>query len=629
MSSCTFKPKGMSYTEFLRSKKSTAVKVINTKKLQDASDITTQRRLGASQVFALNNDEVKGVINHPPDFSQEPLRELQSSYKTGGSARKPGDASDFTAYIGGQAIGKEIQAGLPDARITQTPAISLTSSAVPQSASDFTRRTQGCKESLGQPHQAATVTPPVFVDDTIRNLGNPTQCTTQSITRSGTCANSITTRPANHSIKAATAFPDTPNRPSQGGGQYALKGDREPGKEAGVFGGVTIAHVKSNIPVKSIRTRSGINVNYKVGAALDNIPYVENHHGNDLGVNPKQPFVKYQIPGGVTPAHLKINKPISTLCCPTGRPIDLTLLERIATLTSPDVYTLRATTVILPAQTLTIPPGITLKIPPGLLLTNNGIVLLYGTIDNDDFTNNATLTIPLSGTFITTVLFTNSSRGTVNNSGSVIITSAGTVTNSGVITITSTGGVTNSGTITNNASATVTNSGTIINNAGATLTNIVNGIFSNNSIVTNDGTLANAGTLTNGGTITNNSLITNSRNINNNNTLTNSATGTIANTFGFQMIVGSTFNNAGTVTNTNTLNFAGRVFNTGTMTSSYSILDSTAVFYNYNGGIFTQNTSRAQVAGYQLNNANGSGGCGTGTLNGTVPLTATGTTCPP
>jgi hypothetical protein len=94
----------------------------------------------------------------------------------------------------------------------------------------------------------------------------------------------------------------------------------EPGKEAGAYGGVTIAHRKSNIPVQSIRTTAGINDNYKVGAATHNIPYVEKHHGNDLGVNPKRPFVKYQIPGGVIPAHLKINKPISTLCCPTGYP---------------------------------------------------------------------------------------------------------------------------------------------------------------------------------------------------------------------------------------------------------------------------------------------------------------------
>lgn len=293
--SCTFKPKGMSYTEFLRSKKSTAINVINTKKLQDASDITTQTRLGASRVFALNNQQVKGVISNGIDFSQDPLRKPQSSYKAGGSGRKPGDASDFTAYTGGQAIGEEVRAGLPAGKITLTPAIRLTSPAVPQSASDFTRKTQGCKDALGEPHAAATVTPSKFVDDTIRNTGSP----------------ACLTRPANHGVKAHTAFPDTPNRPSQGGGQLAIFGNLEPGKEAAAFGGVTIAHVKSNIPVVAIRTRSGINPNYKVGAATDNIRTVPEHHGNDLNVDPRRVPTKY-VNVARQVDQKKINKPANT-----------------------------------------------------------------------------------------------------------------------------------------------------------------------------------------------------------------------------------------------------------------------------------------------------------------------------
>jgi len=296
MATCTFAPKGMSYTEFLRSKKATAVKVINTKKLQDASDITTQTRLGASRVFALNNQQVKGVINHPIDFSLEPITPTVSSYKNGGSGRKPGNASDFTAYVGGQAIGNDVQAGLPPARLTQTPAISLTSADVPQSASDFTRRAQGCKDAFGEPHAAATVTPAKFVDNTIRNIGSPV----------------CETRPANHSVKDESVFPLIPNRPSQAGGQYALQGNLEPGKEAGAFGGVTIAHVKSNIPVVSIRTTSGVNDNYKVGAATANIPTVPEHHGNDLGVNPRRvptPYVNVKR----QPPQKKANLPVTSI----------------------------------------------------------------------------------------------------------------------------------------------------------------------------------------------------------------------------------------------------------------------------------------------------------------------------
>jgi hypothetical protein len=38
------------------------------------------------------------------------------------------------------------------------------------------------------------------------------------------------------------------------------------------------------------------------------LKYVEKHHGNDGGVNPRRGPIKYQIPAGA-PAHLKINDP--------------------------------------------------------------------------------------------------------------------------------------------------------------------------------------------------------------------------------------------------------------------------------------------------------------------------------
>ena len=309
MATCTFAPKGMSYTEFLRSKKSTATKVINTKKLQDASDITTQRRLGSSQVFALKNSQTKGVINHPIDFGQEPSRQTISAYKAGGGSRKVGSASDFTAYLGGQAIGHEVQAGMPTGKVTQTPAINLTSPAVPQSASDFVRQYEGCKKALGQPHNATTVTPPVFVDDTIRNLvRDPTVCIPHNVNKAG-CTNF---RGANHGVKAESAFPHTPNRPSQAGGQLAIFGNLEPGKEAAAFGGVTIAHVKSNVPVVAIRTRSGINPNYKVGAARLEIKTVPEHHGNDLKVDPRRVPTPYKNVAR-QPPQKKSNLPVTSI----------------------------------------------------------------------------------------------------------------------------------------------------------------------------------------------------------------------------------------------------------------------------------------------------------------------------
>ena len=272
----TFKPKGMTYTEFLRSKKADRVKILNTKPVRTASEITNARRLGASTVFALNNEAVKGSITTAIDFSQGGLHAAQSYYKQGGGSRRVGSASEFTAFSGSQAIGGLVQAGLPPTRLLQQTNFILVSPPVTQGVSDYLRREQGVRVSLGQKHNLTTVTPPVFVDNTIRNTGSP----------------ATVTRPAIHDIKAKNAFAYVPNRPSQAEGQYALKGDAEPGKELGAVGG---------------------NPHYKAGAALKNIPYVEKHRGNDWGVNPKRPFVKFQIPAGATPVHLKANKPVNTI----------------------------------------------------------------------------------------------------------------------------------------------------------------------------------------------------------------------------------------------------------------------------------------------------------------------------
>jgi hypothetical protein len=292
MASCTFKPKGMSYTEFMRSKKAASVNIIDTKPVRTASEITNARRLGASTVFALNNKAVKGSITTPIDFSQGGLHAARSYFKEGGGSRRVGSASEFTAFSGSQAIGQLVQTGLPPTRLFQESNFLLVSDPVPQGASDYLRRDQGCKVSLGEQHNLDEVTPPKFVDNTIRNTGSP----------------ACVTRPAIHDIKDESAFPQVPNRPSQAEGQYALKGDLEPGKELGGVGGKIPTHLKINKPITTLCSRTGANPNYKAGAALDNIPYVEKHHGNDLHVNPKRPFVKYQIPAG-TPPHLKINRP--------------------------------------------------------------------------------------------------------------------------------------------------------------------------------------------------------------------------------------------------------------------------------------------------------------------------------
>ena len=611
----TFKPKGMSYTEFLRSKKADRVKIIDTKPVRTASEITNARRLAASTVFALNNEAVKGSITTPIDFSQGGLHAARSYYKQGGGGRRVGSASEFTAFSGSQAIGGLVQAGLPPTRLVQQSNFILVSAPVSQGVSDYLRRDQGVKVSLGQQHNLEEVTPPVFVDNTIRNTGSP----------------ATVTRPAIHEIKAKNAFAYVPNRPSQAEGQYALKGDREPGKELGAVGG---------------------NPHYKAGAALKNIPYVEKHHGNDLGVNPKRQFVRYQIPKG-TPAHLKINRPktIGGYVAPPPPPPGITLSD-IARITAPGEYTLNASTVIPVGYVLTIPAGITLKIPVGPVLTNNGTIICDGTINNDGMTNNGTFIITSSGAFVTTVLFTNSIGATVTNSGAFTVTTAGAIINRGTITNTSSGTITNNHTFANNVSGAVINAGTItisstgsVTNAGAitnnsvgtvtingTITNSVGGILTNNSAITIN---QSAGALTNSGTVRNNAAGT----IVNNDTVTNNIGATIQNIGTFTNILGSTFTNNGTLTNTGTFStfvalstYAALVSTTYTLTGSPTIPSTTSVTLpsgftlvipetqtlTNNGQLILQSTSGTSISGTVVN-------AGTVTSAGNVDIVGTGT----
>lgn len=361
--STTFKPKAMNYADYLRTKKAGATNIISTRPKMDASDYTQRQRFAASQVFPVNGQRI-GVVNTSMELTQDPLKQVNSYQKTSGG--RVGDASLFSAFRGGQAVGTKVQGDLnnpiylfdgriPD-RIVQEPVVYFQSPPVSQRASDITRQVQGCKVSLGEQHDAESLTAPVFVDNTIRNIGGGAVCRdVQAI---------------HVSEKADTPLFRHPDRPSQAGGQYAIKGDLAPGKELGARGG---------------------NPHYKVGAALRKFPYVEKHHGNDLNVNPKQPFVRYQIPGGNIPAHLKANMPICTIRCRGGfKPAppcpDISLALIATTSDGGTTYTLKDNTEIAPCQTILIPTGVTLIIPSGKTLTNSGTLTITGTL-----TNNGTL----------------------------------------------------------------------------------------------------------------------------------------------------------------------------------------------------------------------------------------------
>jgi len=261
----------MSYKEYLRRKDAAAIKILDTRENTDASMHTTKVRMSSSTIFPVTGGQV-GVVNTPYDSNMAPLHKVKSyKKKTGGSVM---DASTFAAFRGSQAIGGYEQAGIKPNTVSIAPCcVDINVAPAPQSASDFMRRTQGIKESCGEPHSRSTVTPSVFVDDTIRNLGDPSLCTS---------------RPANHTAPAQVPHLLYSARPSVGGGQYADPGNLQPGMELGAYGG---------------------NPNYKAGAALRKIPYVENHHGNDLNVNPARNITPF-VPSASAPGHVKINQPI-------------------------------------------------------------------------------------------------------------------------------------------------------------------------------------------------------------------------------------------------------------------------------------------------------------------------------
>jgi hypothetical protein len=169
------------------------------------------------------------------------------------------------------------------------------SNNVPKTASQITRDRIACFEQNGEPH--TDLNTPVqkgitqFIDDTISlnsgtfrigtgsNIsGNPTGSTIQSSNMiTNGCPSAIHSHPA---IVPRVAWAP---RPTKGAG--------------GLFA----------YPVSTPQEHQ-----FKVGAAIGRPKYVERHHGNDFGVNPRRVPTEYQIPAGA-PAHLKINDPKPTV----------------------------------------------------------------------------------------------------------------------------------------------------------------------------------------------------------------------------------------------------------------------------------------------------------------------------
>lgn len=250
----------------MRRKDAAAIKIVSTRENTDASTHTWKVKMASSTVFSRDGSSI-GVINRPQDLKDDTLKQVLSYKKATGKNR---DASQFSQCAAGSALSASLLPAnaKPDPTVIVGPCTIIPPPVSYLSSSDFIRNRTACQVANGERHDADTVTPPVFVDNTIRLSVGIVPC--------ATAASHVI-----HDIKQENAFPTHPNRPSQAGGQYALIGP----------------------------SRTSPDDARKVGAALRNIPYVEKHHGNDLNVNPKRPFVRYQIPKG-SPAHLKINDPI-------------------------------------------------------------------------------------------------------------------------------------------------------------------------------------------------------------------------------------------------------------------------------------------------------------------------------
>lgn len=277
----------MSYTEYLRRKAAASPVIIDTTpKKVDASFYTSSKRMATTQTFFTSSRV--GVINNVADPSGTGTTSLQKSVRstTKANGGRVPDASSFTAYVGGQAIGEEIRAGLPPARLTaNSNSAGSISACVPlaepapfrggvfapnnvsmNAGSGYLRNTKHCSEDgRPEPHIANELGPALFVD-TMR----------PAVPGSNTCQNGEQT-PCKHIIHThpvAVPYVGTPNRkaPTPMGPQLST------------------------------------DIGRKVGAAIARKPYVEKHHGNDGNVNPRRIPRKYQIPYGA-PAHLKINDP--------------------------------------------------------------------------------------------------------------------------------------------------------------------------------------------------------------------------------------------------------------------------------------------------------------------------------
>lgn len=304
----------MSYTEYLRRKAAAAPIIIDQRPKMDASTYTRHVRVTSA---VGSYQPTKSVIGNIDDMNPDILRANGVTQRTQvtrniGSGGSVPDASLFTDYVAGLAAVKDYRTGPPgttklvlNATTAPTGMTSLSGCAtvpeprpqtsgtiganqVQKSAGDWVRLNRDCVASgrIREPSTGMIGGIPQFVDDTISlnsgtfRIGTGSFGSTGSTVQSSNGVSLNGCPAANHNFPAVKPRASWAPRPTKGAGGIPVFVQPRPDDARKVGGLVPSDHLK----------------------------YVEKHHGNDLGVNPKRPFNKYQIPAN-TPAQLKINDP--------------------------------------------------------------------------------------------------------------------------------------------------------------------------------------------------------------------------------------------------------------------------------------------------------------------------------
>ena len=300
----------MSYTEYLRRKAAAAPVVVDMRPKLDASSYTRQQRLiSAGQSYNVTKAVIGNIDDMATAVSRDPgsvtARTQVSTIKT--TAGNVPDASSRTDFLGGQAILEARQTFKPTRVLMNSNSTSsgmavtkgcvvvpepapqtngtIGANQVQKGAGDWVRLNGDCVGSgrAGEPHEPGMKGTPQFVDDTISvngvfgiGIGNEGVV----LDSNGKIVPKRQCPTANHVHDAIVPRAGWQRRPDKGAGGLVVPSIPRPDDAR------------------------------KVGAPIpsDHLKYVEKHHGNDWGINPRRIPIKYQIPAGA-PAHLKINDP--------------------------------------------------------------------------------------------------------------------------------------------------------------------------------------------------------------------------------------------------------------------------------------------------------------------------------